>query len=252
MLRGSVEPAKLSRMYYLNRTLSSAAANLALDEALLLQAEEQDGPEVLRLWELPAPAVVLGAGCKLTDDVHEDACRRDGVPILRRASGGGTVLLGPGCLCFTLVLAIKRDPALQEILPSYDFICARLQSALSELLPEVAQAGVSDLATNSTKFSGSAQQRKRHFVLHHGTLLYDFNLQLVARYLRLPARQPHYRRQRDHADFLTNVPVSAAILHQRLCTAWNAYEELATWPEERVRQLTSMKYATDAWNRRRA
>src|SRR5215216_1196065 len=113
-------------MRLLDLTLGSAAENLALDEALLLRAEAGEGGEVLRLWEWPRPAGVLGSGCKLADDVAVEACREDGVPILRRSSGGGTVLLGRGCLCFSLVLAFARDPALTEIRPSYRYILGRL------------------------------------------------------------------------------------------------------------------------------
>ncbi|HEV3117610.1 MAG TPA: lipoate--protein ligase family protein, partial [Gemmataceae bacterium] len=85
-------------MYLLDLTLPTIAENLALDEALLLEAEA-GGAEVLRFWEWKRPAVVLGAGSRLADDVDEAACHADGVPILRRSSGGGTVLLGSGCLC---------------------------------------------------------------------------------------------------------------------------------------------------------
>ena len=59
-------------MHFLDLTLPSAAENLALDEALLLEAECGRGGEVLRLWEWPAPAVVLGSACVLRDDVDED------------------------------------------------------------------------------------------------------------------------------------------------------------------------------------
>ena len=55
-------------MDLLELTLPTPAENLALDEALLLEAESGAG-EVLRLWEWPAPAVVLGSGCKLAEDV---------------------------------------------------------------------------------------------------------------------------------------------------------------------------------------
>src|SRR5262245_1919259 len=102
-------------MYFLDLALDSLAANLALDEALLLEAEAGRGGEVLRVWEWSAPAVVLGAGCRLAEDVNEAACHADGVPIQRRASGGGTVLLGAGCLLYSLVLAYERSPFLREI-----------------------------------------------------------------------------------------------------------------------------------------
>src|SRR2546430_4823585 len=99
-------------MHFLDLTLPSAAENLALDEALLLEAEAGRGGEVLRLWEWPTPAVVLGSACVLRDDVDEDACTAGCVPILRRASGGGTVLLGRGCLCCSLVLSMESAPEL--------------------------------------------------------------------------------------------------------------------------------------------
>src|SRR5947208_7957505 len=78
---------------FLDLTLSEVAADVALDEALLLDAEAGRAGEVLRLWERPAPAVVLGSGCKLHEDVDVAACEADGVPLVRRSSGGGTVLL---------------------------------------------------------------------------------------------------------------------------------------------------------------
>src|SRR5262249_17278286 len=133
-------------MRFLDLTLPTPAENLALDEALLLAAEAGRGAECLRVWEWPAFAVVLGSGCQLGAEVNEAACRADGVPILRRASGGGTVLLGAGCLCFSLVLTYKRSPALHEIRPSYAYILTRLRDVLSDILPGVELAGTSDLA----------------------------------------------------------------------------------------------------------
>jgi lipoate-protein ligase A len=238
-------------MRLLDLTLPSAGANLALDEALLLEAEDGRGGEVLRLWEWPAPAVVLGSGGVLADDVDEAACRADDVPILRRSSGGGTVLLGLGCLNFSLVLSYSRSPLLGEIRSSYAFILDTLADALADLAPGVAPAGTSDLAAAGRKFSGNAQQRKRRHLLHHGTLLYDFDVALLARYLRPPPRQPEYRRGRDHAAFVMNLPCSADELRRRLRRAWGAGEESSAWPEETVRRLVAEKYANGEWTRRR-
>ncbi|MBI1914718.1 MAG: lipoate--protein ligase family protein [Planctomycetes bacterium] len=237
-------------MQFLDLTLPSAVANLALDEALLLEAEAGRGGEMLRLWEWSHPAVVLGSGCVLREDVDEDACAADGVPVLRRSSGGGTVLLGRGCLLFSLVLAFDRSPALATVRPSYGYILERLCEALADIVPGIRQGGISDLAARGRKFSGNAQQRKRRFLLHHGTLLYDFDLALIGRYLRRPARQPEYRAGRDHLDFVRNLPCPAEELRNRLCIAWQA-EERSSWPEEAVAELVRSKYSTAEWVRRR-
>jgi lipoate-protein ligase A len=238
-------------MQFLDLTLPTPAENLALDEALLLEAEAGRGGEVLRLWEWPEPAVILGAGCRLAQDVDEAACRADRVPILRRASGGGTVLLGPGCLLYSLVLDYERDPALRDITAAYAYLLGRMRAALADVLPELEPAGISDLAVGGRKVSGNAQQRKQRHLLHHGTLLYDFDLAQVGRYLRPPERQPEYRGRRDHTAFLTNLPVPRAELTRRLRTAWRAEDETTAWPSETVSRLTAEKYTRPEWVRRR-
>src|SRR3954464_2373538 len=81
-------PACPEAFRYLDRTLPGVEANLALDEALLIQAEAESGPPVLRTWELPTVAVVRGASCRLREEVGVEACRADGVAIARRSSGG--------------------------------------------------------------------------------------------------------------------------------------------------------------------
>jgi lipoate---protein ligase len=238
-------------MRYLDLTLADAADNLALDEALLLQAESGDSGEVLRVWEYPHPVVVLGSGCRVGEDVHEANCAADGVPILRRSSGGGTVLWGRGCLLFSVVLNYERSPRLHEIGSSYTYILEQVIAAVCDVVPGVVQAGISDLAVKGRKCSGNAQQRKRAHVLHHGTLLYDFDLAQVGHYLRLPPRQPEYRAQRDHTAFLCNLPLTGDELKRRLRDAWQAQPEGDDYPRERVRHLAAEKYARAEWNRRR-
>ena len=238
-------------MHYLDLTLATPADNLALDEALLLEAEAAGGGEVLRLWEWPEYAVVLGSGCRLAEDVDEEACRQDQVPILRRTSGGGTVLLGAGCLCYSLVLAYERDPLLREIPSSHGYVLERVRAALAGILPQIEQAGHSDLAVDGRKFSGNSQQRKRHDLLYHGTLLHGFDLLAVGRYLRLPSRRPEYRHDRNHADFLRNLLATAEDLKHRLRVAWSAETPQLAWPEDLVHQLVKQKYSTPEWTRRR-
>lgn len=238
-------------MDYLLLTLPTLADNLALDEALLLNAEAGRGGAVLRLWEWPTPAVVLGAGGQLAREVDEAACVRDGVPIQRRSSGGGTVLLGPGCLLFSLVLPYTHHPALADVTTSYLFIMERLRGALADVVPDLVRAGISDLAIGERKCSGNAQQRKSAHMLHHGTLLYAFPTEWISRYVRTPERQPEYRRQRAHADFVTNLPLTWAELERRLRAAWQADAELAAWPAERVHTLAGEKYRQEEWIRRR-
>jgi lipoate-protein ligase A len=241
-------------MRYLEMSLPAAEENLALDEALLLEAEAGRGGEVLRVWEQPRLIVVLGSGCRLAEDVEEAACLADGVPIRRRSTGGGTVLLGRGCLCFSLVLAFARDPLLGDIRLSYRYILSRVGEGLARAIGEgeaIEQAGVSDLAIAGRKFSGNAQQRKRRHLLHHGTILYAFDLARVGSYLRAPPRQPEYRAGREHGEFIRNLGAPVGRVIDALREAWQAGEEAKAWPEAEARRLVGEKYAREEWNRRR-
>jgi lipoate-protein ligase A len=233
----------------LDLTLPELAANLALDEALLLQAEAGTGCEVLRLWEWPAPAVVLGSGCRLAEEVNEDACRTDAVPILRRSSGGGTVLLGPGCLLYSLILRCDRAPELAQIRSSYCHILRRVCRALG--VAGAAPAGTSDIAVAGRKFSGNSQQRKRGHMLHHGSLLYAFDLAAIGRYVRPPPRQPDYRRGRSHEEFLYNLGLPATELKEGLRRECDANQPLTDWPRSMVAELVAQKYSSPQWVRRR-
>lgn len=226
-------------MYYLDLTLPSPAENLALDEALLDWAEAGTGSPVLRVWESPQYFVVMGLGGKAEDDVHAEACAADGVPVLRRASGGGTVLQGPGSLCFALVLPLTADPALVSIQGTNAYVLTRVAAAVAPWAPGVAPRGTSDLAVDGRKLSGNAQRRKKAWVLFHGTLLHGFDAAQAARYLKLPPRRPEYRAARAHADFLTNLAAPAAELKEALRTEWGAAAPLPDWPRARTQELAA-------------
>jgi lipoate-protein ligase A len=238
-------------MTLLDLTLPDPAANLALDEALLLAAEEGTAGEVLRLWESPTYAVVVGAGGSVAIDVNGPACAADGVPVLRRASGGGTVVVGPGCLCFAVALRTDREPGMNLIQPSARAVMGRVLAAVRPFAPDAAIEAISDLAVGGRKFSGSAQQRKRRFFLHHGTLLGRFDLDRLFRYLNPPERQPAYRLNRPHQEFVTALPADVPTLKHRLAAEWLPEGEYGPVPMETVRSLVAEKYGRAEWTLRR-
>lgn len=238
-------------LHFLDLSLDSPAANLALDEALLDCCESGDGPAggVLRCWETPAYFVVVGYGNRSATEVDEAACREAGVGIFRRCSGGGTVLQGPGCLNYALVLPIEETSSLASITGANEFIMRRNRDAVAALVDqEVSVAGHTDLTLAGRKFSGNSQRRRRRFLLFHGTFLLNFDLDLVGRALRLPSREPAYREGRRHTDFLTNLPAGGVELRAALRRVWSASLDLVDPPLELARELAASRYATDGWN----
>jgi lipoate-protein ligase A len=228
-------------------TLPDPDSNLALDEALLLSAEAGEIGEVLRFWEFPEYAVMLGAGGSIAIDVNQEACKEEGVTLHRRSSGGGTVLLGPGCLLFSLILSYERAEELRQVNSSYRWILERISQALAPIVT-IDRAGISDLSHQGKKFSGNAQQRKARHVLHHGTLLYDFDLPRLARLLNPPERSPDYRAGRSHLDFVMNLPTTSDHLKESLREAFDGVAgPPPTAPLERVSELLHEKYSSQEW-----
>lgn len=232
-------------------TLETAAENVALDEALLEEAEAAGRPtEVLRLWESPQAAVVVGRSSKVTSEVNLDACRSLGVPVLRRTSGGAAIVAGPGCLMYAVVLSYERRPTLRNLDQAHGFVLSTMLTGLRTLAPDAQRQGTSDLTLDQYKFSGNAVRCKRGHLLYHGTLLYNFPLPLVSQCLGTAPRQPDYRAGRGHERFVINLPVSGAALRAAIVAAWQPGRDRRDWPQDRVRQLVAEKYSQEEWNLR--
>lgn len=190
-----------------NISFSDPCKNILFDDVLLSLAEEQKASETLRLWESRKLFIVLGKTSKIDEDVYGDVVRKNDIPILRRSSGGGTVLQGKGCLNFSLILSKDEHPELLVIRKSYQFILKKIIKALKSLEIQAVWHPISDIAIKGSnkKISGNAQRRAKNFVLHHGTILYDFNLKNIEKYLKIPKSCPSYRDGRDHEEFVENI-----------------------------------------------
>jgi lipoate-protein ligase A len=236
-------------MKFLERTFDTPHENLACDEALLDHCEEGFPDDILRIWQPRQHFVVLGYSNKARTEVHLDSCRALGLSVLRRCSGGGTVLQGPGCLNYSLILQIKSGSPLDGITEANAFVMNRHRDALNPLLRgKVLIRGYTDLTIGDLKFSGNSQRRKRRCLLFHGSFLLGLDLDLIERVLPMPSKRPAYRADRSHKDFLTNIELSPAIIQKALREIWSADEPLTELPEKQITQLVREKYAMDEWN----
>lgn len=238
----------MPRMQHIDLTLPTAEQNLAFDEALLDHCEEGYPHEILRFWEFSRHFVVAGYSNKIHREVNVPYCREAGIPVLRRSSGGGTVLQGPGCLNFALILDTRKDPALESITRTNALIMARNARALSKAAGRpFSVQGYTDLTDGEVKFSGNAQRRKRNFLLFHGTFLIDFDMSLIAKTLQMPSLQPEYRQNRGHTDFVRNLGLSRETLKRVLREEWAAGETLTDIPRDKIDRLVRDQYGNPEW-----
>lgn len=216
---GSLWPDRVTEF---GLTLPTIDANLALDESLLQAVDSHPETAYLRFWESTEYAVILGRSNRPEVEVLLDACKADRVPVLRRASGGGAVVIGPGCLCYSLVLPLNSLHKSLGVPGVTGPLMRRSAQGLNQFIAGVDVFGTSDLVWNGLKVSGNAQRWSRNAFIHHGTILHAFDLDRVRRYLAHPSREPDYRQSRCHLDFVTNLPLDASAIQSGLSRAWNS------------------------------
>jgi len=230
-------------------TLPTPEENLACDEALLDLCEAGGSDEVLRLWALPQYFVVLGYANQAATEVNLPFCQQLSVPVLRRCTGGGTVLQGPGVLNYSLILRTDGSGPCHSIHATNQFILERHRDVLARLvMAPVEWRGQTDLAIGGLKFAGNAQRRHRRFLLFHGSILLHLDLGLLEKILPQPSRQPDYRINRSHSDFLINLNVPDHVIKAALSKVWDATDPLDPIPFDQITCLASEKYALDQWN----
>jgi len=221
------------------------ADNLAFDEALLRAAPEAP---VLWIWR-NTDCVVVGRGQKIEREVKADVCASDGVPVLRRASGGGTVFHDPGNLNVTLVLPGPSHRPLEAL--------GELMTATVAELGLPSRLGDRGLFVGDAKLCGFAVFRTRTGLLAHSTLLVSTAAERVGRYLTSAPADPrpldsHRSRvaslaehglRKGVADVTAAVRVAAAAQLGELATRKPSAEE-----REWHRSLQHTRYHYPEWH----
>lgn len=238
-------------MKNLNAIIETPRDQLALDEAMLMSAEKRGSGEVLRVWEFAEPVVVAGRSTRLEYEVDLSFCRSTGVEVLRRCSGGASVVGGPGCLMYSVVLSMLEKPELRKIDFAHQYVMSKVLNAVRLQLPEVELRGICDLAWHEKKCSGNSLRIHRDYLLYHGTILYDFDLQFLDQCLKGAPRQPEYRLGRQHYEFVTNVPIDPKGFADTLCDHFAVTDaaELSTY-EPIMNEVKENRYDTEAWHTR--
>ena len=236
---------------FLDLTLPTPAENLACDEVLLDLAEAGHAGEILRVWQPPEHFLVLGYSNKIRTEANLDQARHDGVPVLRRCTGGGSVLQGPGCLNYSLILQIPETGPFAHIRSTNEFIMEKHRQLLAPVVGNgigtVCVQGHSDLTLGDLKFSGNAQRRRRRHLLFHGSFLLNLDFDQIERLLPLPSREPTYRHHRPHKDFLVNLGVAGAKIQIALRHGWQADELLRELPVAKITALATNQYLAHDW-----
>ncbi len=161
--------------------------NMAVEEAISLHVGEGNVSPTFRFWR-NENTVVIGYFQSIRDVVNIPFVKKLGVAVVRRFSGGGAVYQDLGNLNFAF--SIPRNSGLipVDVLKSYEKFCSGVISGLKKIGFKARFKPINDIIIGDKKVSGNAQARQKGYVLHHGTLMVDTNLDMLAalRGLRTP------------------------------------------------------------------
>lgn len=181
-------------MKFLRLSTTDPYYNLAVEEYLLRNTEE----EVFMLWQ-NAPTVVIGKNQNAFAEVALPYARENGILVARRLSGGGAVYHDGGNVNYTLVCAAKAESV------DYAPYTRPILDALASLGILATLSGRNDLEWEGKKISGNAQYRAGGRLLHHGTLLFDTDVERMNAVLRTDREKLAARAVASHKGRVENL-----------------------------------------------
>jgi len=164
----------------------SPRMNLALDEVLTSRVGEGRRRPTLRIWEWDQSAVVIGSFQSYRNEVDPDGAARHGFDVVRRISGGGAMLMAAGQIITYSLYVPASLVAGMTFADSYAFLDDWVLQALRSLGIDAVYQPLNDIASSTGKIGGAAQKRLANGgVLHHATLSYDIDGQVMTEVLRI-------------------------------------------------------------------
>ncbi|HEX9261844.1 MAG TPA: biotin/lipoate A/B protein ligase family protein [Candidatus Bathyarchaeia archaeon] len=245
---------------------SNAFVNMAVDEAILTARTLEKSPNTLRLYRWNPSAVSIGRNQQIENEVHVGNCKKLGVSLVRRISGGGTVFHDSWGEVTYALTANTSDVYAKDLMDVYSKVYSGLMDAL-RILGITADFNGGDrkkcpnLTVKGRKISGSAQTRKRDVFLQHGTLLLDIDLEKMFTLIRVPwartclevlkvaeSRITSVRNELGHAVTPETAANAITIGFENALKMKAVEGELTSFEQDIARKLFKEKYFTDDWN----
>lgn len=166
--------------------VNDAYMNMAIDEAICRLRSQGKSPNTIRLYRWKPSAVSIGYFQILEQEVDVDACKRLGVDIIRRITGGGAVYHSyEGEVTYSVIVNQDHPKIPHDILRSYEVICSGITLAMKDLGISAEFKPINDIDVNGKKISGNAQTRRWNVVLQHGTILLDTDIKTMFTVLKI-------------------------------------------------------------------
>lgn len=183
-------------MYYIESPSNDPCFNLALEQYVFDSLDRKHS--YFMLWQNDN-SIIVGKHQNTIAEINESYVRERSIKVVRRLSGGGAVYHDMGNINFTFIA--DKDSEL------FDFsqFCMPLIRALESVGVDARINGRNDMTIDGKKFSGNSQYAKEGRIMHHGTVMYDSNLQTVAEALNVSKDKIESKGLKSVKSRVTNV-----------------------------------------------
>ncbi len=164
-------------MIIIHSPSTSPSFNLAAEEVLFSDKQE----DLLFLY-VNEPSVILGSNQVLRNEVNTEFCKQNNIQIMRRMSGGGTVYHDLGNLNYSFITNSREG----KLVLNADFLLPVVAILKALNIPSEIGERKDLWLPGGYKISGTASHIGKKRELHHGTLLYDANLDNLTKCLTVP------------------------------------------------------------------
>jgi len=248
--------------------VGDAFTNMAIDEAILTARIAGLAPNTLRFYRWKPSAVSIGRFQDVYKEVNVENCSKQGVDIVRRITGGGSVYHNYDGEITYSVIVNEKDLGPADVVSAYHTICDGLIEAAKILGVQADfHPGEPKQCPNVTiqgrKVSGSAQHRKRGVLLQHGTFLVNVDLEKMFTFLKVPWAQTCMDVLNIAQKRITSIKqelgssVSTEQAYQALVKGFQKAlkaefmeGELTSYELNLAKSLRKQKFSTDNWNLR--
>jgi len=178
--------------------------NMGIDNAITEFVSKKNSAPTLRLYSWISPVVTVGYFQKISETVNTGYCIDNNIDIIRRVTGGGTVLHNKE-ITYSFITPINNRVVPEEIEASFRGIIDPIIAALKESGIDASFKPVNDINVNGKKISGSAQTRKHGVILQHGTIILDIDKSMFTGCLKFDSEKLAQKGVSDPLELLTSV-----------------------------------------------
>lgn len=183
-------------MYYILSESYDATLNLALEQYVFDRLDRKNS--YMMLWQ-NANAVIVGKHQNTAEEINASYVKEHAIQVVRRLSGGGAVYHDMGNINFTFI-ADAGDANFD-----FAFFCHPVVQVLRSLGADAEISGRNDMTIKGMKFSGNAQYIKQGRVMHHGTIMFDSDLDVVSKVLTVSKDKIESKGLKSTHSRVTNV-----------------------------------------------